>query len=90
MYTQTTGREVICIKQAFESVVAENTAWLYRYVRQRLRNPTIAEDLTQEIWIKAFRAYPSYTESGQLRGWLLRIAKNTINSYYSASKQPTA
>ncbi len=89
MYTQTRGREVICIKQAFESVVAENTAWLYRYVRQRLRNPTIAEDLTQEIWIKAFRAYPSYTESGQLRGWLLRIAKNTINSYYSASKQPT-
>ena len=80
---------MIRIKQAFESVVAENTAWLYRYVRQRLRNPTIAEDLTQEIWIKAFRAYPSYTESGQLRGWLLRIAKNTINSYYSASKLPT-
>jgi len=59
VYTQTRGREVIRIKQAFESVVAENTAWLYRYVRQRLRNPTIAEDLTQEIWIKAFRAYDS-------------------------------
>lgn len=78
-----------CIKKPFEAVVEENNAWLYRYVRQQLRNPTLAEDLVQEIWIKAFRAYASYTESGQLRGWLLRIAKNTICSYYSSPKTVT-
>ncbi len=77
---------MIRIKKPFETVVEENAAWLYHYVRQRLRNPTLAEDLTQEIWIKAFRAYPAYAESGQLRGWLLRIAKNTISTYYSTAK----
>lgn len=80
---------MIGIKKPFETVIEENAAWLYCYVRGRLRNPSLTEDMVQEIWIKAFRAYPSYTESGQLRGWLLRIAKNTINSYYSSSKNAT-
>jgi RNA polymerase sigma-70 factor (ECF subfamily) len=41
------------------------------------RNPQDAEDLSQEVYLKAFRRIVTVRESGALRAWLLRIARNT-------------
>lgn len=41
------------------------------------RNPQDAEDLSQEVYLKAFRKIGMVRESGALRAWLLRIARNT-------------
>lgn len=41
------------------------------------RNPLDAEDLTQEVYLKAFRKIGSVHEPAALRAWLLRIARNT-------------
>lgn len=51
-------------KQPFERVVEENMAWLLRYVRGRLRNQSLAEDIVQEALVKAYRAYDRYAEKG--------------------------
>ena len=76
------------MKPDFVQVVRENTSWLLSYVRQSVKNNDIAEDLVQEVFIKAYRSYDSYEESGQLRGWLKTIARNTVYNYY-ASPQNT-
>ena len=70
------------MKQDFETVVRENTAWLSSYVRRRLSGGA-HEDLVQEIFIKAFRAYDDYAEEGKIRGWLARIADNTMRNYFT-------
>lgn len=75
------------MKQAFEDVVRENTGWLLAFVRQSLRNRELAEDLVQETFLKAYRRYDDYEESGKLRGWLKTIARNTLKNYY-ASPEP--
>lgn len=72
------------MKQAFEDVVRENTGWLLAFVRQSVRKREIAEDLVQEIFLKAYRRYDDYEESGKLRGWLKTIARNTLKNYYAA------
>lgn len=72
------------MKQDFEEVVREQTGWLLAFVRQSVRNPAIAEDLVQEIFIKAYRRYDSYEESGKLQGWLKTIARNTLRDYYAS------
>ena len=41
--------------------------------------------MLQEIMLKAYKAYDDYIENGTLKSWLLRIASNYLNNYYSRS-----
>ena len=72
------------MKQDFEEVVRENTGWLLAFVRRSVGNRDIAEDLVQETFLKAYRRYDGYAESGKLRGWLKTIARNTLKDYYAS------
>jgi len=54
------------------------------------RNPADAEDVVQETFLKAYRAYSSYTEGTNLKAWLYRILTNTyINKYRKAQRRPS-
>ena len=54
------------------------------------RNPADAEDLVQETFLKAYRAYDTFTEGTNLKAWLYRILTNTyINRYRKAQRRPT-
>lgn len=49
-----------------------------RFVQPRVgHDPDRADDLTSQVFTKAFRAVPSY-RSGSFRGWLYEIARNAI------------
>ena len=53
------------------------------------RNPADAEDLVQETFLKAYRAYHTFTEGTNLKAWLYRILTNTyINRYRKLSRRP--
>jgi RNA polymerase sigma-70 factor (ECF subfamily) len=41
------------------------------------RNPQDAEDLSQEVYLKAFRKIGTVRERSALKAWLLRITRNT-------------
>jgi RNA polymerase sigma-70 factor (ECF subfamily) len=55
-------------------------------VRKFVRNPEIAKDLTQEIFIKAYLNYDYYTETGKIRAWLSVIAHNKLKDYYKVEQ----
>lgn len=75
------------MKADFESVVRDNTAWILAYVKSKISDKGQAEDIVQEIWLKAYRAYGKYTEAGKLKPWLMRICQNTVRSYYSSPER---
>ena len=75
------------MKAPFDAVVEENTAWLYRFVRNRVGCRETAEDIVQEVWLRAFRVYDSYVEDGRIRHWLSRIARNLICNAATRSPQ---
>lgn len=53
------------------------------------KNPSDAEDLVQETFVKAFAAFDSYTDGTNLKAWLFRILTNTyINSYRKKQREP--
>ncbi|UHA58707.1 sigma-70 family RNA polymerase sigma factor [Metabacillus litoralis] len=50
---------------------------VYSYVN----NKAVAEDLTQEIFIKCYKAYPTFNNKSKLRTWIWRIAINHCKDY---------
>ena len=67
----------------------EHMPALYTAALRMTRNPSDAEDLVQETYLKAYRAFDSFTEGTNLRAWLYRILTNTyINTYRAAKRRP--
>ncbi|MEM7381459.1 MAG: RNA polymerase sigma factor SigZ [Bacteroidota bacterium] len=58
---------------------------LLGYVKKRVDNIMDAEDLTQEIFLKLSKGNLENVE--HLKGWMYRIAKNTIIDYYRAKQK---
>src|SRR4051812_13108473 len=62
---------------------------LYAAAMRMTRNPADAEDLVQETYLKAYRAFGTFQQGTNLKAWLYRILTNTfINSYRSKKRRP--
>ncbi len=62
---------------------------LYSAALRMTRNPSEAEDLVQETYLKAYRAYDSFKAGTNLKAWLYRILTNTfINAYRARRRHP--
>src|SRR5271170_1700324 len=73
----------------FSEVAMEYMPSLYSAAMRMTRNPSDAEDLVQETYLKAYRAYDRFEEGTNLKAWLYKILTNTfINSYRAAKRRP--
>jgi RNA polymerase sigma-70 factor (ECF subfamily) len=62
---------------------------LYSAALRMTRNPSDAEDLVQETYLRAYRGFGSFKEGTNLKAWLYRILTNTfINQYRAAKRRP--
>mgnify|MGYP000523515941 CR=1 FL=1 len=62
---------------------------IYAGALRMTRNPSDAQDLVQETYIKAYRAFAGFQEGTNLKAWLYRILTNTyINLYRKAQREP--
>ena len=62
---------------------------LYSAALRMTRNPADAEDLVQETYLRAYRAFDTFKEGTNLKAWLYRILTNTfINQYRAAKRRP--
>src|ERR1700749_339078 len=73
----------------FSELAMEYMGSLYSAALRMTRNPSDAEDLVQETYLKAYRAFGSFKEGTNLKAWLYRILTNTfINSYRARKRRP--
>jgi RNA polymerase sigma-70 factor (ECF subfamily) len=62
---------------------------LYSAALRMTRNPADAEDLVQETYLKAYRAYDRFEAGTNLKAWMYRILTNTyINAYRKKQRRP--
>ncbi len=74
----------------FEADAMQFAPQLYTAAMRMARNPSDAEDLVQETFLKAYRAYHTFEAGTNLKAWLYRILTNTyINKYRRASRRPS-
>ena len=74
-------------KHAFDLLVAKYQRKLGRLISRFVRDPAEAEDVTQEAFIKAYRALPGFRGDSAFYTWLYRIGINTAKNYLLANKR---
>lgn len=68
-------------KHAFELLVAKYQRKLARLLSRLIRDPAEIEDVSQEAFIKAYRALPSFRGDSAFYTWLYRIGINTAKNF---------
>jgi RNA polymerase sigma-70 factor (ECF subfamily) len=71
-------------KRAFELLVEKYQRRLARLLSRLIRDPGEVEDVTQEAFVKAYRALPSFRGDSAFYTWLYRIGINTAKNYLMA------
>ena len=64
--------------QDFEDLYRAHSGQVYGLCLRLTGQPALAEDCTQECFIRAWRALPSFEGRSQISTWLHRIAVNTV------------
>lgn len=73
--------------EAFGILYEQYAEMIFRYVYSHLENRLDAEDLTEEIFIRAWKALPRYDERGlPFSAFLFRIARNSLIDFYRQKK----
>jgi RNA polymerase sigma-70 factor (ECF subfamily) len=71
---------------AFEVLVEKHHARIYNFIWQFVRNQHDAEDLTQDTFVKAYRAISRFDAKYSFTAWLFTIARRTAINHYQRAK----
>ncbi|MDD2885326.1 MAG: RNA polymerase sigma factor RpoE [Dechloromonas sp.] len=79
-------------QHAFDLLVSKYQRKLGRLLSRFIRDPAEVEDVSQEAFIKAYRALPSFRGDSAFYTWLYRIGINTAKNYLVAQgrRAPTS
>ena len=62
---------------AFETLVRAHTPAVYAHALRFFGDSSAAEDVVQEVWIKVYRALPTFDGRARFSTWLYRVTRNT-------------
>src|SRR5690606_15419633 len=93
-YTELDDRKLAALaaagrQAAFRELLARYERPVFSLVYRMVRNRTLAEDLAQEAFIRAFNAISSYKPSYKFSNWILKIANNHTIDYLRKRKLDT-
>ncbi|MCH7227503.1 RNA polymerase sigma factor [Haloferula sp. A504] len=74
---------------AFDELVTRHRGRIFAMIRQMTKNEADAWDLSQEAFIKAWKALPRFEVKAKFSTWLYRIAHNTVYDW-ARRKRPEA
>jgi RNA polymerase sigma-70 factor (ECF subfamily) len=76
-------------RSTFADLAMDLMPSLYAAALRMTRNPSDAEDLVQETYLRAYRGFGGFEEGTNLKAWLYRILTNTyINAYRAKKRRP--
>ncbi len=72
---------------AFDVLVRKYQHKILKLVMRYVRDPSEAQDITQEAFLKAYRALPKFRGDSAFYTWIYRIAINTAKNFLVAAKR---
>ena len=74
-------------KGAFDLLVLKYQHKIVNLVMRYVRDPELAQDISQEAFIKAYRALPRFRGESAFYTWMYRIAVNTAKNHLAAQRR---
>lgn len=71
----------------FEMVFRENNQFVFRFLMKLCGDVSLAEELTQETFFRAYMNLPALRNEDKVAAWLCRIAKNTYFAWFNEQKR---
>lgn len=62
---------------AFRELFARHASVVLGYGKRMVKDHGLAEDVSQEVWMRVVRAASQYQDRNTFRSWLLNIVRNT-------------
>lgn len=76
-------------RAAFGELYRRHVDRVYSFIVFRIRDPSVAEDLCQDVFFQALRSIGGFRWRGSVAPWLLRIARNmVIDHWRRAGRRP--
>lgn len=75
-----------CLLQAWHTHERELQGWLYRQIGEQ----ATAEDLLQDIFIKALRQGRRFCDIANARAWLFEVTRNTVTDHLRRKRETVA
>lgn len=87
--TVVAGNAVLDRERTFEALVREHKNRIYGYVCRLTNDHPDAEDLTQEVFVRAYQSMHAFRHDAAVDTWLYRIATNlVIDRFRRARRTP--
>jgi RNA polymerase sigma-70 factor (ECF subfamily) len=81
------ARERKQARREYERAVVPMRSSLYGAAMNLVRDPSEADDLVQDVMLRAWRFWASFQQGTDLKAWLFAILRNTfINGYHRAGR----
>jgi len=74
------------VMQDFDSLVSQHRPRIFRFLLASLRDRESAENLTQECFVRAYRARDQFRGAASISTWLLQIAANLVRDHESSGR----
>lgn len=73
-------------RESFRPIVAKYQDMVFSLVMRQVGDREISQDLTQEIFVKAYLGIKRFRFESSFSTWITRIAINHLNSYFVSSR----
>lgn len=70
-----------------DELYEQNAQIVYRFLYSICRNEHLAEDLTQETFLQAYKSIDRFDGSCKISSWLCQIAKHLLYRHYQKTKR---
>lgn len=77
---------LLITRKTFEEIYSAHYADVYRYIYWKTADCQTAEDLTQDVFIKAWKAKANFEGRSAVKTWLISIASNHLKDYYKSCR----
>jgi RNA polymerase sigma-70 factor, ECF subfamily len=77
-------------RDAFSELVRRRQSWLRNLLRRLCRDPALADDLAQQVFLRAWRSLPTLKSVAAFGAWLRRLAINTWLAHLRSAPPPVA
>lgn len=80
------GRVLAGNREEFRHLVTAHQAQVFAMIMRQVGDRTIAEELSQDTFIRAFRSLAQFRAEAKFSTWLIQIALNVSRSYFSSRR----